>query len=148
MCLGLGAGLERAELRAVRGTDVVCRNGGMVVVVGGRRARAIPVLARYQPALAASAEFAAERFVCGGLSVERKNLTAGLVARVAGGADVGRIDVGRLRSTWLAGHLETLGLAALFAAAGITTSQRLGELARQLRVPDEATLIERLGARA
>lgn len=147
LCLGLGAGLERAELRAVRGADVVWRHAGMVVIVAGRRARAVPVLARYQAALAASAAFAGDRFVCGGMSVDRKNLTAGLVARVAGGADVGRVDVGRLRSTWLAGHLEALGLTAVFAAAGITTSQRLGELARQLPVPDEATLIEVLGAR-
>jgi len=145
LCLGLGAGLERAELRGVTGGHVRAGRGGVVVDVVGDRARAVPVLARYQQPLQASAAFAGDGFVCGGVSPWRKNVTANLVAKVAGGADLGRLDVGRLRSTWLAEHLQRLGLAALFAAAGITCSQRIGDLARRLPVPDEATLVEMLG---
>ena len=44
--LGAGAGLIRADLRAVRGTDVICRSGGVIVAVRGARPRAVPVLAR------------------------------------------------------------------------------------------------------
>lgn len=145
LCLGLGAGLEGAELRAVRGIDIVARSGGVLVVVGGRRARVVPVAAPYHQVLVASASFAAEAFVCGGASPTRKNLTTPLVSRVCAGSDLGRLDVGRLRSTWLATHLEDLGLAALFAAAGVVCSQRIGDLARQLQVPDEATLVSVLG---
>ena len=47
ICLGAGAGLIRADLRAVRGTDVTCRSGGVIVAVRGARPRAVPVLARY-----------------------------------------------------------------------------------------------------
>lgn len=47
VCLGAGAGVIAGELRDVRGTDVVLRSGGVVVVVGGRRARSVPLLARY-----------------------------------------------------------------------------------------------------
>ena len=47
VCLGAGAGLIRADLRAVRGTDVTCRSGGVIVAVHGARPRAVPVLARY-----------------------------------------------------------------------------------------------------
>ena len=47
VCLGAGAGLIRADLRAVRGTDVACRSGGVIVAVRGARPRAVPVLARY-----------------------------------------------------------------------------------------------------
>jgi len=43
-----GAGLAGAGLRGVRGTDVTYRPGGVIADVhGGRRPRAVPVLARY-----------------------------------------------------------------------------------------------------
>jgi integrase len=47
VCLGAGAGLIRGDLRGVRGSDVACRSGGVVVQVRGTRPRAVPVLARY-----------------------------------------------------------------------------------------------------
>jgi len=49
VCLGAGAGLIRADLREVRGTDVACRSGGVLVIVRGARPRTVPVLARYHP---------------------------------------------------------------------------------------------------
>jgi hypothetical protein len=36
-CLGAGAGLIRPDLREVRGSDVACRSGGVIVTVGGLR---------------------------------------------------------------------------------------------------------------
>jgi hypothetical protein len=145
LCLGLGAGLERAELRGVTGASVQPCAGGLVVIVAGPRARAVPVLGCYQAPLGASAAFAGDRPICGGVSPGRHNLTDPLVGHLAGGVDLGRLDVGRLRATWLATHLERLGLRALFAAAGITCSQRLGDLARQLPAPDDATMMALLG---
>ena len=147
LCLGLGAGLEGGELRGVRGSDVVARTDGVVVGVGGRRARVVPVAAPYQAIVVASAAFVGDGFVCGGVSPTRKNITTDLLSRVSGGADLGRLDVGRLRSTWLATHLVELGLGALFQAAGVVCSQRLGDLARQLPRCDEATLVSVLGGR-
>jgi hypothetical protein len=56
LCLGAGAGVIAAELRHVRGTDVVQRPGGVLVIVSGRRARSVPVLPRYrEPLLDAAA---------------------------------------------------------------------------------------------
>jgi len=54
ICLGAGAGLIRDDLRDVRGTDVSCRSGGVLVQVRGPRARAVPVLSRYQDRLLAA----------------------------------------------------------------------------------------------
>lgn len=147
LCLGLGAGLEGGELRGVRGVHVSRRSGGVVVEVAGRRARVVPVAVPYQSTLLASAAFVGEGFVCGGVSPTRKNLTTDLVSRVSGGTDLGRLDIGRLRSTWLATHLADLGLAELFQAAGVVCSQRLGDLARQLPRSDEVTLVSVLGGR-
>jgi integrase len=146
LCLGLGAGLERAELRHITGRHVIARSGG-VVVVEGPRGRAVPVLARYQPRLVASAAFAGDGFICGGRSPTRKNLTASLVGRIAGGADLEPLDVGRLRATWLSEHLQRLGLVALLDAAGVVCSQRLGDLARHLPRLAEPAVVEVLGAR-
>ena len=47
VCLGAGAGLIRGDLREVRGTDVACRSGGVLVSVRGARPRTVPVLSRY-----------------------------------------------------------------------------------------------------
>ena len=55
VCLGAGAGLIRSDLRRVRGTDISCRSGGVLVTVRGARPRAVPVLARYHEPLLASA---------------------------------------------------------------------------------------------
>ncbi len=53
VCLGAGAGLIRGDLREVRGTDVACRAGGVVVSVRGARPRTVPVLWRYHSRLLA-----------------------------------------------------------------------------------------------
>src|SRR4249920_1745016 len=66
VCLGAGAGLIRGDLRDVRGTDVACRSGGVVVTVRGARPRAVPALARYHDRLLASAAFAGPDLVTGG----------------------------------------------------------------------------------
>jgi integrase len=44
VCLGAGAGLIRGDLREVRGADVACRSGGVLVSVRGARPRTVPVL--------------------------------------------------------------------------------------------------------
>jgi hypothetical protein len=54
VCLGAGAGLIRGDLRDVRdvrGTDVACRSGGVIVSVRGARPRTVPVLSRYHSPL-------------------------------------------------------------------------------------------------
>lgn len=143
LCLGLGAGVVRGELRGVTGRHVVCRSGGVVVVVQGARPRAVPVLARYQAPLLAAAAHAGDRFICGGVSPSRRNLTTPLLDSVVG--DVGRVDAGRLRATWLAEQLGRLGVSDLVRAAGVSHAQRIWDLAAGLAVGDEAALIGRLG---
>ena len=97
VCLGAGAGLTGADLRAVRGTDVACRSGGVVVQVRGARPRAVPVLARYHQRLLASAQFAGSGLVTGGASAVRKNITTPLTRSLAGGTGLPRLEASRLR---------------------------------------------------
>ena len=146
VCVGAGAGICGVELRHLRGSHVSWRHGGVIVVVEGRRARAVPVLARYRTSLLAAAAFAGDGYLIGGRSPERHNLTNRLIATVSGGTDLPRLEPARLRSTWLVACARSLGLAALFAAAGVRHSQQLADLVTMLPVPDEAELVARLGS--
>ena len=147
VCLGAGAGLIRADLRAVHGTDVTCRSGGVIVAVrGGARPRAVPVLARYHGRLLAAAEHAGTGLICGGTDPGRRNITTPLIRSLAGGAGLPRLDTSRLRATWLADVADLLGLATFMHAAGITCSQRLGDLLASLEPAAEADAVRLLGA--
>jgi hypothetical protein len=146
ICLGAGAGLMGADLRHVRGSDVVSRSGGVVVAVAGARSRVVPILARYHDRVLAAAAFAADGYVIGGKNPDRRNVTNKLITSLDGGVDLAPPDTGRLRATWLAAVAETLGLATFMAAAGITCSQRLGDIVSGLEVADEAGAVALLGA--
>jgi integrase len=146
VCLGAGAGLAGADLRAVRGSDVICRSGGVIVQVRGRRPRAVPVLARYHEPLLAAAAFAGTALISGGTEPGRKNITTPLTRSLSGGSGLPRLEVSRLRMTWLHDCAQLLGLATFMHAAGITCSQRLGDLLATLDPADEATAVRLLGA--
>jgi integrase len=110
LCLGLGAGLSGSDLRHVTGQHVRETDAGVVVVVvTGVLARSVPVLVRYREQLLESARFAGSCYVTGGVTPDRRNLTARLV---------GVLEVS-----------EMLGLKALLCCAGITSSGRLGAIA-------------------
>jgi integrase len=146
VCLGAGAGLIRGDLRDVRGSDVACRSGGVVVTVRGSRPRAVPVLARYHARLLATARFAGKALICGGADPGRRNITNPLTTALDGGTGLPRLDTSRLRATWLADAAELLGLATFMHAAGISCSRRLGDLIAGLEPAGEAGAVALLGA--
>lgn len=146
VCLSAGAGLVGSDLKDVRGTDVLERCGGIVVCVrAGRCPRAVPVLSRYHGRLLDAAGFADERLVIGGTSTTRRNVTTPLTASLAGGDDLPRLDIARLRATWLCEVAGEIGLKAFMDAAGITCSQRLGDLVGHLEPVEEARAVALLG---
>jgi len=146
VCLGAGAGLIRSDLRDVRGRDVARRAGGIVVTVRGTRPRVVPVLARYHAPLLAAARSAGTGLICGGTDPGRRNLTNPLISALAGGTGLPRLDTSRLRATWLADCAELLGLATFMQVAGISCSQRLGDLVAGLEPAGEAQAVRLLGA--
>jgi integrase len=146
VCLGAGAGLIRGDLRDVRGSDVACRSGGVIVIVRGARPRTVPVLARYHAPLLAAAQSAGGGLVCGGTDPGRRNLANPLIRALDGGTGLPRLDTSRLRATWLADCADLLGLATFMHAAGITCSQRLGDLIAGLEPAGEARAVRLLGA--
>ncbi len=146
VCLGAGAGLIRSDLRDARGADVIARSGGLVVAVRGRRPRTVPVLSRYHDPLLAAARSAGNGLICGGADPGRRNITNPLISALDGGSGLPRLDTSRLRATWLAGCAELLGLATFMHAAGISCSQRLGDLVAGLEPGGEAEAVRLLGA--
>jgi integrase len=146
VCLGAGAGLIGGDLRDARGTDVACRSGGVVIDVRGARPRAVPVLARYHARLLAVAAHAGDGLICGAGGPGHRNAVSQLISALDGGAGLPRLDPSRLRATWLADCGELLGLATFMRAAGITCSQRLGDLIGWLEPGGEASAVRLLGA--
>ena len=142
ICLGAGAGLVGAHLRGLRGADVTCRSGGVVAVVRGQRPRVVPVLARYHARLLEAAAFAGEGLIAGRPG---RNVTSGLVASLAGGQDLPRLEPGRLRATWLAEVARLVGLRAFMDAAGVVCSQRLGDIVAGLPALGEGSAVTLLG---
>ena len=145
VCLGAGAGLIRADLRDVRGTDVIARSGGLVVTVRGTRARTVPVLSRYHARLRAAARFAGN-----GADLRRGR------SRPAEHHQPADHRAGRRERAAAAGYLpaagdvagraaDLLGLATFMAAAGISCSQRLGNLVAGLEPGGEAEAVRLLG---
>jgi hypothetical protein len=116
-----------------------------LVEVGGARPRVVPVLARYHARLLASARFAGDHLVTGGTEPARRNITSPLARSLAGGAGLPRLEGSRLRATWLADCARLTGLATFMHAAGITCSQRLGDITAGLRPGDEAEAVALLG---
>jgi hypothetical protein len=145
LALGAGAGLIGADLRGVKGCDVVARSGGLVVIVSGTRPRAVPVLARYHEVLIHSARFAGAGYVVGGHDPSRHNVTTPLISSLSGGGDLPRLETSRLRSTWLVEVAGAIGLAHFLAAAGVTCTQRLGDLVAGIASEDEHKRVALLG---
>jgi len=145
ICLGAGAGIVGQELRHLRGSDVVERSGGLVVIVSGPRARVVPVLARFHEPLLEAARFAGQGYPVGGWHPRRRNLTDTLGRALSSDAALPRFEPGRLRSTWLSECAALIGLRAFMQAAGLRCSQRLGDLVAELPEVDEAAAVELLG---
>jgi hypothetical protein len=149
ICLGAGAGLIRSDLRNVRGTDVCCRSGGVIVTVrGGRAPRTVPVLGRYHAPLLEAAAFAGGNFITGGAEPERGNITNPLTRSLAGGGGLPALHTSRLRATWLAECAVLIGLPAFMHAAGISCCQRLSDIITGLDPGTEAGAVTLLGALA
>jgi integrase len=155
--LGAGAGLVGAELRSVRGSDICSRSGGVVVTVAGKRARFVPVRAQFGERLVAAASFFGPRPVVAGPNPDSHNVTSPLIGSLSGGTDLPRLEASRLRSSYLetsrlrSSYLvaiaEEIRLRAFMDAAGITSSQRLGDLVSHLPPLEESKAVALLGGR-
>ena len=103
------------------------RSGGLVVSVAGRRPRVVPVFSRYHELLIDSAAFSGERYVTGGEDPLRHNVTTPLISSSLAGCTWHASRPGGCDRAGF-GCASQIGLAAFMAAAGISCSQRLGDI--------------------
>lgn len=76
---------------------------------------------------------------------ERHNVTYRLVDSLAGGEDLGRLSVSRLRASFLAALVTATGLPELLEAAGLKDSKTLFDLVSYLPVPGETQVVSVIG---
>lgn len=147
IALGAGAGLIGADLRYVTGHDVIQRSGGVLVEVRGLRPRVVPLRKELAPRALCSARFSGSDFIVGGTEPNRRNLTTPLISSLSGGSHLERLSLARLRATWVTRCAEDIGLATFLAAAGVRSSQRLGEVVEGLDPGSEQEAVALLGGR-
>lgn len=145
VALGAGAGIIAGELRRVRGRDVEVVAGSLVVRIAGSRPRIVPVRSGFCDRLVADATYFAERPMVAGANPDGHDVTNPILRTLSGGRDLDRLVPGRLRSTWLVACAQAVGLDAFMAAAGISCSQRLGDLVAAMGEPSQEHIVEVFG---
>jgi hypothetical protein len=130
-----GAGLQPSDFRVLRGGDIELGDGvsPIVVRVPGEPGRVSVVRREYEPLVRAGVgPLAASALVVG--NVEGRTTTPSKVIEKAElFDDVPRIDVGRLRSTWLLWLMtQRVPVQVILSVAGLATARSLAELSEHL----------------
>jgi len=146
LVLGLGAGLAGRDL-LVQARDCHVIDRGVEIHVRGRR---VPVLARYEARLRALlADAEPDRRVIGS-QASHKNAVNEAVARVQVAEGGPALETGRLRNTWLLGHLAAgTDVKALMQAAGLKSMTPISDFAAFLPdlSPEASFAMLRIGGR-
>ena len=150
---GIGAGVSAAELVALRGVDITPARRGIVVSVGGRRPRAVPVRAPFAPPLAAAASVVGDGSLFRPGTAERtyKNFVNDFSRHLVAYPDGPHLSMGRCRASFIGDHLARgTPLSVILALTGIVevesllrytqpvpgTARSKAELRRQLAAED------------
>ncbi|WP_165969120.1 tyrosine-type recombinase/integrase [Actinomadura sp. KC06] len=133
LCLGLGCGLESAEITQVRVHDVrVVGTGAVVVHVRGPRQRAVKCRRAWEPHLAELvANLSAQATWLFQPNVERRNtsLVSNLVSRARKAPDAPPVRASRLRATWLTDLIDSrVALDVIASVAGLDSLDALSPL--------------------
>lgn len=147
LVLGLGAGLAGTAL-LVRARDCHVSVQGIEIEVEGRR---VPVLTQYEARLRALLNDAEPDDRLLGSQAQHKNAVNEAVARVELAKGAPALSPGRLRNTWILGHLAArVDVKVLMAAAGVKTLTPISDLAYFLADQshaDAAAMLRRDGQR-
>lgn len=130
LALGLGAGLDGRWVARVEAADVERRYGAVEVLVGEPASRRVVVRAEWEDEVLDLASSAGSAYLIGGRS-QARNRVGDIAKRLVRPAGHPRLSPGRLRSTWLLGHLEAgTRLPELCRAAGLSGFEVLSDLMR------------------
>lgn len=135
LALGIGAGLRAGEIVACAGPDVSRRSGEVVVTVGGRRPRVVPVSAPWGPLAEDLAARAGEGAVFRPGLTERayKNALNDFCAHLVADPSAPALSSRRARSSFLCDHLARgTPVGLLIEIAGLDEVESLARYARHV----------------
>ena len=141
-----GAGLAPGDLRHLYGHHVRRHAGRVVVDVPGARSRTVPVMEPYDTLLADAATTQRSEPLLGRNSHERRNVTGDLVLEFARFTSLPRLDVRRLRDTWIQRQVDFIGLKHLCSAMGLPANTRVLSVLKNLPEPSLEDVIRALPA--
>lgn len=131
LALGLGAGLSSQEITSLVGGDVCSENGVVLVGVGGKMARSVPVHRRWADEvlrLAGESGSSSPFFMPNRTRITRRDILA-FIERCTGEGPP-KFNVQQLRITWIVGQLAAgTSLSALVRASGVA----IGQLGKYMR---------------
>jgi integrase len=137
LALGLGGGLSAGEIGETRVGQIHVDSEGVLLRVGGDRARTVPVLRDWEDALSARrAELSADRYAFRpNHTANYPNLISNFVA-YSGVQEVKPVSQ-RMRSTWIVHHLQVgTPVVPLLRAAGVESLEAFTRYVRFLPAGD------------
>jgi hypothetical protein len=137
--LGLGAGCDSTDLKAVYCRDIQDTGNGLTVTIRSRGGeRTVPVMRAYEPLVRRALLDRDPDQLLIGEKAERKNIAARIIAKAHIYGDVPKIEASRLRSTWLTELLtRPIPLPVLLHVAGLTSARTLLDLVLNVAPGDE-----------
>ena len=147
-CLCLGAGCDSRDLRTVSGEHVYSDNGVVYVAIGGLNSRTVPVFSGLGSKLLSLAEGAGEKLIIDG-NPHAQNPINTLVGSATGGEDLPKLNVSRLRHSWMVAMMRArIPLAVLTQYAGFSSLRTLEDLIPYAEVPSGTIAFDSLIAEA
>jgi hypothetical protein len=128
--LGLGAGLDSADLRALTVSHIEDHGQeGIWIQVPGPRPRSLAVRRRYEDLVRIGLEGLGRKSLVLGNEVARKNITGAIVYDSSTLGNAPHIEQSRLRSTWLVDLMNApIPLSLIMRSAGLVTARSLSDL--------------------
>jgi integrase len=137
--LGLGAGCDSTDLKAVYCHDIHEDNEGLSVTIRSRGTeRTVPVMRRYEPLVRRALLDRKPTQLLIGEKADRINVAARIIDKAHIYGDVPKIEASRLRSTWLTELLtRPIPLPVVLHVAGLTSARTLLDLTPSMAPGDE-----------
>lgn len=127
--LGLGAGIDSAELKLLMPCHVVDTAEGIRVDVPGKRARTVWVRRELEPVVRRGLAGADPRRPLVGQNQARSNVAGAIFDNATWVGDVPKLDQARLRTTWIVWLMSRpVPLSVICNAAGLTSTRTLFDL--------------------
>lgn len=146
--LGLGAGIDSADLKLLFPRDVEITPDGIRVTLAGKNPRTVWVRRDLEDVVARGLEGADARVPLIGRETARHNVASRIFDRATWVGDLPKLDQNRLRTTWIAWLMQRpVPLSVICTAAGLKSTRTLFDLLTHIECTLTAADLRDGGAR-